>query len=177
MFRALRPVALYALSVLGVALAARVVVAVQSPSQTAPAQPPAPVPPAFDEARALADLQRAIAGKEELPASEVFKNITQYKGVTAGRLLRIMEFGYSRSLGVTCTHCHVAGEWEREDRTTKQTARDMSKMMATINGELLKKIPNLKSTNPAVNCTTCHRGQTRPAQDLPSAGRGQERRE
>ena len=31
----------------------------------------------------MADLQRAIAGKEDLPATEVFKNITQYKGVTA----------------------------------------------------------------------------------------------
>lgn len=177
MFRSLRTVAWCALIVMGVGSAARVAVAVPSTPQTTLSQQLAPVPPVFDEARALEDLRRTIAGKEELPAPEVFKNITQYKGVTAGRLLRIMEFGYSRSLGVTCTHCHVAGEWEREDKTTKQTARDMSKMMATINAELLKKIPNLKSTNPAVNCTTCHRGQTRPAQDLPSAGRGQEGRE
>lgn len=145
-------------------------VAAQSALQTPPA------PPGFDQAQALAELQRAIAGKEDLPATEVFKNITQYKGATAGRLLRIMEFGFSRGLGVTCTHCHVAGEWDREDKATKQTARDMSKMMTTINAELLKKIPNLKSTNPAVNCTTCHRGQTRPAQELPAAGRGQEGR-
>lgn len=171
MSRSVRPVMLGALIVLVVVVAAHGAVAVQSTPQAAPAQPPAPVPPAFDQARALEDLQRAIAGKEELPAGEVFKNITQLKGVTAGRLLRIMDFGYSRSLGVTCTHCHVAGEWERDDKATKETAREMSKMVKTINSELLKKIPNLKSTNPAVNCTTCHRGQTRPAQDLPAAGR------
>ncbi|MBA3295951.1 MAG: c-type cytochrome [Acidobacteria bacterium] len=172
MSRALRHARWYCPLVLATALAVRTVAAVQSTPQ------PAPPPPAYDQARALSDLQRAIAGKEELPATEVFKNITQLKGATAGRLLRIMDFGYSRGLGVTCTHCHVAGEWERDDKTTKQTARDMSKMMGTINSELLKKIPNLKSTNPAVNCTTCHRGQTRPAQDLPAAGpgRGQEGR-
>lgn len=135
-------------------------------------QTPTPQP-AFDQAAAIADLQRQIAGKEELPATEVFKNITQYKGVTAGRLLRIMDHGFSRGLGVTCTHCHVAGEWDRDDKQAKQTAREMSRMMATINGDLLKKIPNLRSSNPAVNCTTCHRGQVRPALELPAAaGRG-----
>jgi hypothetical protein len=127
----------------------------------------------FDQAKAMADLQKAIAGKEELPAPEVFKNITQYRGVTAGRLLRIMELGFSRSLGVTCTHCHVAGQWEKDDKVTKQIAREMSQMVSSINGELLKKIPNLRSTNPSVNCTTCHRGQTRPALDMPqTTGRG-----
>src|SRR5688500_3572436 len=128
-------------------------------------QQPASAPPqpaqSVEQARAIAELERQIAGKEERPATEVFKNITQYKGVTAGRLLRIMDHGFSRGLGVTCTHCHVDGEWDRDDKSTKQTAREMSRMMALINGDLLKKIPNLKSTNPAVNCTTCHRGQIR----------------
>lgn len=141
---------------------------------SAQSAPPAPsAAPAFDQVQAMADLQRAIAGKEELPAAEVFKNITQYRGVTAGRLLRIMEQGFSRSLGVTCAHCHVPGQWASEEKGTKQIAREMSKMVSTINGELLKKIPDLRSTNPTVNCTTCHRGQTRPALDLPqAAGRG-----
>ncbi len=143
-------------------------------AQSGGAAQAAPGQQVFDEAQALAELRRAIAGKEELPAVEVFKNITQYKAVTvtAGRLLRIMEIGFSRSLGVTCTHCHVPGKWESEEKTTKQTARDMSRMVAAINGDLLKQIPNLRSTNPLVNCTTCHRGQTRPALDLPAAGRG-----
>lgn len=139
------------------------------------AQVPAPVQsvaPPFNQAKAIADLERAIAGKEDLPATEVFKNVTQYKGVTAGRLLRIMELGFSRSLGVTCTHCHVPDQWDAEDKATKQTAREMSRMVSAINGDLLKKIPNLRSTNPSVNCTTCHRGQTRPALDLPPTGRG-----
>ena len=123
----------------------------------------------FDQAQAIAQLRSAIAGKEDKPAVEVFKNIQQYKGVTAGRLVRIMEFGFTRSLGVDCTHCHVPGQWDLDDKPTKQIARDMSAMVGIINNEHLKKIPNLNSTNPSVNCTTCHRGQTRPALELPDA--------
>lgn len=89
--------------------------------------------------------------------------------VPAGRLLAIMEFGYSRSLGVTCTHCHVPDTWESEEKTQKQTARDMAGMVGTINGQLLKNIKNLKSANPIINCTTCHRGQTKPALNLPQS--------
>ena len=83
-----------------------------------------------------------------------------------------MNIGYGKSLGVSCTHCHIAGEWEKEDKTQKQTARDMSKMAATINNDLLKNIPNLKGPNAIVNCTTCHRGQVKPALNLTVAGTG-----
>ena len=68
----------------------------------------------FDQAQALAALRKQIAGKEELPAEQVFKNIQIFKGMPAGRLLRVMELGYSRSQGVNCTHCHVAEQWEKE---------------------------------------------------------------
>jgi hypothetical protein len=47
----------------------------------------------------------------------------------------------------------------------------MSMMLAAINNEYLRKIPNLRSTNPQVNCTTCHRGHRRPALELPPAVR------
>ena len=89
------------------------------------------------------------------------------KGFPAGRVLAIMEFGYARSLGVNCTHCHIPDKWESEDKNTKQIAREMSAMVATINGELLKNIKGLKSESPTVNCTTCHRGQVKPALNLP----------
>jgi len=85
----------------------------------------------------------------------------------AGRLLAVMEVGYSKSLGVNCTHCHVAGQWEKEEKPTKQITRDMSAMAKAINTEYLKGIKNLKSPNPVVNCTTCHRGQVKPALNMP----------
>jgi hypothetical protein len=138
-------------------------------AQTTPAPTPPTAPAEFNQADALAKLREQIKGKEKEPAEKVFKNIQSLKGVPAGRLLAIMEMGYARSLGVSCTHCHTPEKWETEDKSTKQIARDMSAMVKTINGELLKNIKNLKSESPTVNCTTCHRGQTKPALNLPNS--------
>ena len=121
----------------------------------------------FDQEAKLAELRKKIAGRENEPAEAVFKNIQFLKGVPAARLLAVMKIGYSRSLGVTCTHCHIVDEWEKDDKPTKQTARDMALMVRTINNDLLKNIKNLQNEKPVINCTTCHRGQTRPALDLP----------
>ena len=135
------------------------------------AQTPAtPAPAAFDQAGAIAKLREQIKGHEQEPAEKVFKNIQMpmFKTMPAARILAVMELGYARSLGVTCTHCHVPDKWESEEKTQKQTARDMAEMMAKINGDLLKNIKNLKDANPIVNCTTCHRGQVIPALNLPA---------
>jgi len=149
-------------------------------ARPSPVQSPAAAPPqsagtalaakdsvTLERERYVAEVRQEIAGKETLPASQVFKNIKMLTDVPAARLLGIMNIGYGKSLGVSCTHCHTPGEWDREDKTQKQTARDMSKMVATINTELLKNIPNLKGPNSIVNCTTCHRGQVKPALNLP----------
>jgi hypothetical protein len=129
---------------------------------------PTPTPAAeFNQTEAIAKLKEQIKGKEQEPAEKVFKNIQVMKNVPAGRLLAIMEMGYARSLGVNCTHCHVPDKWEAEEKTTKQTAREMKAMAEKINTELLKNIKNLKSESPTINCTTCHRGQVKPALNLP----------
>lgn len=121
----------------------------------------------FDQAQALSALRKQLEGKEQLPAEQVFKNIQTLKGLPAANLLRVMEFGYSRSLGVTCTYCHIPEQWEKEEKPTKQVTREMAALVGSINGEHLKKIKNLKSGNPIINCTTCHRGQIKPALNLP----------
>jgi len=131
---------------------------------------PTPAPtPAFDQAAAIAKLREQIKGREQESAGKVFKNVTtpMLKDGPAARLLAVMEFGFARSLGVNCTHCHVPDKWKTEDKTQKQTARDMSAMMARINTELLKGMKNLKSESPTINCTTCHRGEVKPALNLP----------
>ncbi len=121
----------------------------------------------FNQAQKLEELRQSIAGKENMAADSVFKNIQLLKGMPAGRLLRVMEIAYSKSLGVDCTHCHVVDQWEKEDKPTKQIAREMWGMMNGINSQFLKNIKNLKSETPSINCTTCHRGQTKPALNLP----------
>lgn len=129
---------------------------------------PTPTPGGdFNQAEALAKLREQIKGRENETADKVFKNIQMLKTVPAGRLLAIMENGYARSLGVNCTHCHTPDKWESEDKHTKQITRDMAAMVGKINGELLKNIQGLNSQNPIVNCTTCHRGQVKPALNLP----------
>lgn len=78
-----------------------------------------------------------------------------------------MDMAYGQSLGVSCTHCHTPGKWDKDDKPQKQITREMSRLSKTINNELLPKIANLDSKKPAVNCTTCHRGEVKPALDLP----------
>lgn len=110
-------------------------------------------------------LRESIKGKENKRADSVFKNIKMLK-VPAGRLLAIMNMGYSRSLGVSCGHCHNTKDFASEEKKEKEIARQMMAMARTINMDLLKKIEGLQSKEPVVNCTTCHRGQKKPALDL-----------
>lgn len=122
----------------------------------------------FNQAEAIAKLREQIKGRENEPAEKVFKNIQTLKAVPAGRFLAIMEMGFARSLGVNCAHCHAPEKWEAEDKPQKQIAREMWTMTGKINGEHLKNIRNLKSASPTVNCTTCHRGEIKPALSLPA---------
>lgn len=115
----------------------------------------------------LEALRESIKGRENEPAGTVFKNVQVLKEVPAGRFLSIMQMGYSRSLGVRCDHCHTPGQWEDDSIDAKRIAREMSLMVRRINSELLPAIADLKDMKPTVNCTTCHRGEVKPALDMP----------
>ena len=132
--------------------------------QSAP--PPAPDTIAAARDRMAKEVLASIAGRDTEPAGQVFKNIKNLKAVPAGRLVAIMNLGYGRSLGVSCAHCHVVGQWASDEKPQKQIARDMIGMAATINTQLLANIKNLKGPQPIVNCTTCHRGSVKPALNM-----------
>lgn len=132
-------------------------------------------PPLSDSARARRDSINAfkrdslmrvvlasIAGRENMPAESVFKNIKIFKGVPAARVVNIMGRGFSPALGVSCGFCHVVGAYEKEDREEKQTARVMYAMVEAINKDYLMQIAEPGRNPPTVNCSTCHRGMTRP---------------
>jgi hypothetical protein len=110
-------------------------------------------------------MSRQIAGREREPASKVFKNIQLdiFKNVPAGRFLLIMNRGYSRALGVRCSHCHDGADFASDDKRQKRAAREMAIMHFAINQQLTK-MENLAG-NPeghAVSCAICHRGTVKP---------------
>jgi photosynthetic reaction center cytochrome c subunit len=113
-------------------------------------------------------LLEKIKGHENEPAESVFKDVRILKGMPAGRFLRVMNMGFGASLGAGCGFCHVPGKWESEEKKNKQIARAMWDMTQTINNDLLAKVPGLDDDNRVINCTTCHRGETTPALNLPS---------
>ena len=141
----------------------------QAQSQQVPqaAAPPAAKAPSNQEINDafVQRISQQIAGHEQEPSGQVFKNIQVdfLKKVPAGRLLLIMNQGYSRALGVNCKHCHVEDDFSKDDLRPKRCARDMALMHFDIN-QRLAKMQNLEP-NPNghfINCSTCHHGQIDP---------------
>jgi photosynthetic reaction center cytochrome c subunit len=103
-----------------------------------------------------AKAQSGAASAKNAPktAEQQFKNIQVLKGVPADQIFPAMQF-ITASLGVECEFCHVEGAFEKDDKKTKQTARQMMQMMFTINKE------NFDSKR-EVTCYSCHRGSVDP---------------
>lgn len=86
-----------------------------------------------------------------------------------GSRLRPVMRGFSRALGVRCSHCHVGEEGEplstynfaSDDNPNKDRAREMLRLLGSVNDHLDKIEP---SGDKRVNmrCDTCHRGRPRP---------------
>ncbi len=87
--------------------------------------------------------------------------------IPATRLLAIMNIAYSRSLGISCGHCHNTSDFSSGEKVQKEITRQMADMSKKINTGLLKNTQGLKSGTAVINCTTCHRGEVKPALDLP----------
>ncbi|HVG19221.1 MAG TPA: photosynthetic reaction center cytochrome c subunit family protein [Blastocatellia bacterium] len=112
-----------------------------------------PEPPP-DSLKAQAEEMMKKGGDDMRPAEQVYKNIQTLKNVPAGRWMPIMQM-FSKSLGVDCTHCHVEGAFEKDDKPAKQTARKMLHMVGVIAKDVYK-------GPTSINCYTCHKGQAQP---------------
>jgi hypothetical protein len=121
----------------------------------------------------VARVTASIAGRENLPAEQVFKDIQVLKGQPASRVLAIMNAGYSRALGVSCEHCHDTSAFESNAKEEKTTARGMIRMVNMIN-EGNRSIPEFANDPVVINCTVCHRGARRPVRNLPAPGGGRQ---
>lgn len=145
-----------------------------SPAAQVPAPPPPQIPVMPDSIQALNDkyvarITAAIAGKENLPAEQVFKDIQLLKGQSASRLLAIMNVGYSKALGVSCERCHNPTDFASNEMPDKKQARGMIRMVNMTN-ESNKTIPEFAGNGVTINCVMCHRGARRPVSRLPGQG-------
>jgi len=98
--------------------------------------------------------QQASSGEAGKAAEQVYKNIEVLKGVPAGQVIPAMQF-ITASLGVQCTFCHVEDHFEKDDKKTKQVAREMMQMTFALN-------KNSFEDHREVTCYSCHRGAPNP---------------
>jgi hypothetical protein len=89
--------------------------------------------------------------------------------LTRDSVVKFMRFVVASGLGVTCSYCHGAPnvpfdsiDFASDERQTKRTAREMMRMVARINGDLLPNVPGRGTPPLEVQCITCHRGAARP---------------
>lgn len=116
------------------------------------AQPPAGAPPA------------APGGGQRGPGAQPPKNLQVLpKDMPRQALVQRMR-EYTFALGVRCEHCHkqVEGQpqpvFELDDKIEKQKAREMIRMVDTINNTMLAALPGRTPASANVDCVTCHRG-------------------
>jgi len=118
-----------------------------------------------DRAKYIAIINERIKGKEKMRVDSVFTDLKVLGGFPAEILPRAMN-SWSQALGVSCGHCHNTDNFSSDEKEKKEIAREMVQMGNMIN-EKLKTIKGL-SELPIVNCTTCHRGDLKPAFRMPT---------
>jgi tetratricopeptide (TPR) repeat protein len=78
--------------------------------------------------------------------------------------------GFALGLGVRCQFCHVGEEglplsefdFPSDEKVTKRKAREMLRMVETINTQLLVNVPERSDPPVEVRCETCHHGLSKP---------------
>lgn len=101
----------------------------------------------------------SIAGKENMPAGQVFKNIQLMKTVPAGQFVTAMDQGIGRGTGKGCNDCHITTDWASDTVARKKTARTMMGIVQDINLNLLPRMgPGRGGAPRTISCITCHRG-------------------
>ena len=137
--------------------------------------PPKPVGPMALVILTLAAALAPVQGRAQWPPDSLTNLEVLPKDIETRRLVNIMA-GFTRALGVRCQFCHVGEEgmplaefdFPSDEKPTKRKAREMLRMVQTINGDYLAGLE--ERTDPAieVTCATCHRSvqQPRPLDEL-----------
>lgn len=111
-----------------------------------------------------------LVGSALAQIPDTFKNLQVLdKNISKAELVSTMR-GYAGSLGVRCTFCHAGPDnlqgidFSSDSLEHKKVAREMMKMVASINGTSLPAALNKPAAEltGTVNCMTCHRGSKEP---------------
>lgn len=99
---------------------------------------------------------------------ETMENAQVLPADTDTQRLRGTMIMFAQSLKVRCSHCHVGTgndlsqyDFASDENPKKETARDMLRLMNSLNTDQLPAIAGL--SEPQVTCFTCHRGSIEPA--------------
>ncbi len=121
-----------------------------------------PVSPARQDTlrkQAIAEILATLAGRENEPAGEVFKNVKLHKTMPVKEFLTMMDEQYSRGLGFTCTNCHMDNkDFASDERKNKVIARQMERMQRDIDSKYIAKVKELDEEVPKTTCVMCHGG-------------------
>ncbi len=115
-----------------------------------------------------AGLATAADAQERWTWPERAENLQQLPKDFPGSRLRAVMTGFTRALGVRCSHCHVGEEgaplssydFVSDERREKRTAREMLALLGSVNDHLDK----IETKGKPINmwCHTCHRGRPIP---------------
>jgi len=116
----------------------------------------------------LTHAQAAPPSMEGKTAEQFYKSIRVLNGVPADQVIESMH-QIRAALGVNCEFCHEDPDRAADTKETKETARQMMRMVMDINKN------NFKGQQ-EVTCYTCHRGSTVPMTTvpLPAVEKGEE---
>ena len=108
-----------------------------------------------------------VAAGDAAPAGDAaqFKNVKILTHVTSKTEMRRIMKEQAAALGVKCSHCHVPGKFDLDDKKEKLVAREMMRMVANLNSTVFKEAEK----KPAISCWTCHRGGTEPEATVPQS--------
>jgi len=103
------------------------------------------------------------------PAQGHFQNLKVLPKDISDEDLRAMMNGFTRALGVRCEYCHVheaqaftREDFAKDDKVTKEKARQMIKMVRDINTNYIANLTHRQDPPVEVQCVTCHHGAPVP---------------
>jgi tetratricopeptide (TPR) repeat protein len=110
------------------------------------------------------------ASAQQPEKSEKYENLKVLPADISKEKLEGIMRGFSGSLGVNCSFCHVGNspqtmDFASDEKDEKKSARVMLKMAEAINKDTLPQLESM-SEDAEVTCYTCHRGNKQPPRQL-----------